>query len=1065
MSGTDQNGNAIADSEMPVYFYNYPARAALAANDVRTTLYKNGQRTLQLQIENGGIKETGAISVAWAAGQEWFAAATTQIASIPAGGATTLELTLTGQPDMVVDGKYKCTLRLRPENGDKLDVDVEATVVSTDKGRLTIDVVDAYTLGADDGNGPHVGGATVRLTNVLTGEVATSGTTGSDGLFTVDELKEGTYYVYATAANHYQKQDTVTINPAEERTKQLFLPYKTVKIEYTVERTTVVDEYRTMVTLDIVPDIPQAVVIPDLPANWGTGTHAYSITLTNKGRLTAYTPFLEFPNVSGVTFQVMSDYPAVIYPNESYDVTVEFTGPATASFTQLGNIVMHYAYRLQGETYWSAETYLAAMGSGDLAYSGSSMTGTGGDSEGSNFGTYEPPLEMQYDGGYAIVGDDDLDTEEAEVQVTIRDYSNAVDNRVRLQFEQKFFLEREAFKGSLSIENLQMDDIEHITMTPSVKRTDGSDATDLFAIEVTTTYNPWNSSPGNWQLASSEKGTAKVLYVPAKETAPTEPVEYLFGGTVTYRDVETGNLITVELTPTLLTVNPSPDLHLTYFVQRDFISDDPLTDEVEPWEPTQFALLIQNKGAGDAIDLKIETSDPTVVQNDCGLPVKFTKLYSTVDGVAGNMDFNKLDLGRIAAGQSVMARWWYYCNVSAHVANYEVQMTKHSNYGVEFDLISIDGIRELTRSVSGTLDTGAAARSQIVNRESGETLRSQIVNRESGETSRSQIVNRESEETLRSQIVNRESVNRQSSEVFLLNMIEDEDNLPDHVADQDGNETDDLEIVSDRATVTAGANDGEYVLSLTASREGWVYGVMHDPTNCTMDLVRAVRNSDGADVTQNIWQTDRTVTSDYTTIVDNRLHWADNIGVTSGSPVETYTLYYEPKPAVAPQVKSIALLPGEGQEESKATKALVTFKDPIDEDTFDADDLVLMVGSHRYTLTLTPQGNNSFVADWGDNRLYTGNATLTVFTSDIFNSEGTAGTANKVLRWTAAVDYKQGDANGDNKINVGDVMAIYSYILEDEPQDFVPEAADLNGDGLINVADIFKLYELILEQE
>ena len=296
-------------------------------------------------------------------------------------------------------------------------------------------------------------------------------------------------------------------------------------------------------------------------------------------------------------------------------------------------------------------------------------------------------------------------------------------------------------------------------------------------------------------------------------------------------------------------------------------------------------------------------------------------------------------------------------------------------------------------------------------------------------------------------------------------MIEDEDNLPDHVADQDGNETDDLEIVSDRATVTAGANDGEYVLSVTASREGWVYGVMHDPTNCTMNLVRAVRNSDGADVTQNIWQTDRTVTSDYTTIVDNRLHWADNIGVTSGSPVETYTLYYEPKPAVAPQVKSIALLPGEGQEESKATKALVTFKDPIDEDTFDADDLVLMVGSHRYTLTLTPQGNNSFVADWGDNRLYTGNATLTVFTSDIFNSEGTAGTANKVLRWTAAVDYKQGDANGDNKINVGDVMAIYSYILEDEPQDFVPEAADLNGDGLINVADIFKLYELILEQE
>jgi hypothetical protein len=32
------------------------------------------------------------------------------------------------------------------------------------------------------------------------------------------------------------------------------------------------------------------------------------------------------------------------------------------------------------------------------------------------------------------------------------------------------------------------------------------------------------------------------------------------------------------------------------------------------------------------------------------------------------------------------------------------------------------------------------------------------------------------------------------------------------------------------------------------------------------------------------------VTSNFSTIVDNRLHWADNIGTT-----ESYTLYYEPQ--------------------------------------------------------------------------------------------------------------------------------------------------------------------------
>ena len=58
-------------------------------------------------------------------------------------------------------------------------------------------MVDAYTLGADDGNGPHVSGATVRVTNALTGEVAMTGTTGDDGIFATDyetnKLKEGTY--------------------------------------------------------------------------------------------------------------------------------------------------------------------------------------------------------------------------------------------------------------------------------------------------------------------------------------------------------------------------------------------------------------------------------------------------------------------------------------------------------------------------------------------------------------------------------------------------------------------------------------------------------------------------------------------------------------------------------------------------------------------------------------------------------------------------------------------------------------------------------------------------------
>ena len=848
----DSQGNEVAVTTYPTYLSAKASTSKLvtdqAGNTIKTTMRRDAARQITVRVGNTGVRETGNIRVSCTADQQWLSASTTTLASLANGESTELVLTLAGEPDMLVDGTYEAKVRFAPEHSAAIDLTVKATVVGTDLAPLTVDVVDAYTLADEENEGPHVSGASVRLTNNLTGEVTMTGTTDSDGRFRTTTLKEGTYDVYVTAPNHYYAQKTITVAPGQENEVQVFLNYEAVKMTYTVERTTVVDRYETILTMDIVPNIPQAIVVPSLPGSWGTGRQTHSIRLTNKGRLTAYDPYLEFPNVDGVTFTVLSDYPSVIYPNESYDVTVQFEGPEESEETTLGYIKMHYGYRLSDGMHYGSETYVATMGYGDMVFlPNGGLNSVDGDAKDRNYGSYSPPPKSRGDGSGFFLSDEDPGGS-SEPEVTVRDYTKSVDNRVRLQFKQTFLLEREAFKGSLTVENQQMNGIEHVTLIPNVKRTDGTDATDLFAISYEG-EDGWKGS-SNWTLASSGTGKATVLYVPSKETAPTAPVEYLFGGTVSYRDVETGNLITVELTPTKLAVNPSPDLHLTYLVQRDFISDDPATDVVEPWEPTQFALLIQNKGAGPALDLKIETSDPNVVENLNGLPVTFTKLYSTIDGVQGNQDFNKLELGRIEAGENRLARWWYYCNVSAHVANYMVQMTKASNYGEEFNLITVDGVRELTRSVCGSL---------TYNHANGAPRR-----RARGADGINPATN-----------------------IFLLNTIADEDNLPDYVIDETGEGTDDLEIASQRVTLTEGNEPGEYTLRVTASREGWVYGVVHDPTNCAMTLSRVVRNSDGADLTTNFWQTDRTVLSDNSIMSDNRLHMADNIGTE-----ETYTLYY-----------------------------------------------------------------------------------------------------------------------------------------------------------------------------
>ena len=1016
----DAGGQRVADSEMPVYFRWYAAESKLVADNVRTTLYRNGQRTLKILIENVGIKETGSIGVEWSSNQSWLSVPTTQLASIPKEGRAALTLNLTGSQDMIVDGTYEATVRLKPQNGPKLDVKVKCTVVSTDVANLTVDVVDAYSLGAENGNGPHVAGASVRLTNALTGEVAMTGTTDANGLFYTDgQVKEGTYYVYVTAPNHYYAEKTITLDPGVENQLEVFLNYEVVKISYTVERTTVTDEYRTVVSMDIVPDIPQAIVVPTLPGSWGTGNHAYTVTLTNKGRLTAYTPYLEFPNVEGVTFKVLSDYPALLYPNESYDVTVEFNGPEVAAMTSLGYIRMHYAFKLRGDTYWGSETYAAAMGFGSLIQlPNGGLPMAGSDVEGRNFGNYKPPV---IDEGTEIFlwgtgGPDELDSDEPEIE--IRDYTHSIDNRVRLQFEQKFLLEREAFKGSLTVENLQMSDIEDVVLVPSVKTIDGTDATDLFSITTTKGTDGWVSGD-RWDLPSTGVGQAEVLYVPSKETAPTEPVDYLFGGTVSYLNVSDGKFVTYELTPTQLTVNPSPDLHLTYFVQREFIGDDPLTEEVEPWEPAQFALLIQNKGAGEALNLQIETNEPTIVDNACNLPVKFTKLYCTVDGVHSNMDFNKIDLGSIAAGQNMMLRWWFYCNVSAHVANYNVQMTKHSSFGEEFDLVTIDGIREMTHSVSGTI----GSQPNLAPRRAPEALND----------------------------------DEKQTNIMLLNLIDDEDNLPDHVIDLNGNETDDLEIVSSSAEMTAGGADGQFVLNVTASRPGWAYGDIHDPTNCTMLLERVVRNSDGLELTANFWQTDRTVTSNYSTIVDNRLHWADNMDTN-----DSYTLYYVPKPAPSPVVKSIDPVIGEGQTLATATKALVTMAQPVDPSSVDSDDISLMMGEKECVPQVDMLSETTFTIDWGKCRFSQGNLTLTVFTSGIKNLDGRAGTTSQSKSWVTEAGYKVGDANNDKKVTITDAKGIVNKILGTPAPEFMEDAADVNGDGKITIADAVEIVNIVV---
>lgn len=61
--------------------------------------------------------------------------------------------------------------------------------------------------------------------------------------------------------------------------------------------------------------------------------------------------------------------------------------------------------------------------------------------------------------------------------------------------------------------------------------------------------------------------------------------------------------------------------------------------------------------------------------------------------------------------------------------------------------------------------------------------------------------------------------------------------------------------------------------------------------------------------------------------------------------------------------------------------------------------------------------------------------------------------------------YMLGDANGDDEINVTDIVYIISYIREDTDPDFIFAAADVNEDTEVNVTDIVEVIDIIRTEE
>ena len=440
-------------------------------------------------------------------------------------------------------------------------------------------------------------------------------------------------------------------------------------------------------------------------------------------------------------------------------------------------------------------------------------------------------VRQMYDNAYEML--------EAEVE----NIHNSVCAKVTVQFSQKASMTREAFKGTLQIfnghESIPMEDV---FVDFRIKDTLGNDCTNLFQIN-TLSLDQITGISGDGSLAAQTNGTAMVQFIPTKNAAPTHPVVYSFGGSFSFIDPFTGEGLTYPFYPVEITVNPSPDLHIDYFMQRDILGDDAMTtDAVEPSIPAELAVIINNKGVGMAKNVTLETAEPQIADNENGLAISFKMFGSYLDGIERQLGLHGISFGNIEGGHTKVGEWLFTSSMLGHFISYNANVVHNSSFGnQDLSLVSSASIHELIHSIHayGNLDDG---------------------------------------------------IND-----FLVNDNPDAYDTPDSIYFSHGGKTsvgvvDEIEfdhLVSPSDTIVT--------LTVLPSRIGWNYGVTDDPGMNQYNIVSCIRNNDNQVIPlNNVWLTFVTIPDGGDPVYENKLHIVDTIPVQQTT---TYTLVFAKKPS------------------------------------------------------------------------------------------------------------------------------------------------------------------------
>lgn len=553
---------------------------------------------------------------------------------------------------------------------------------------------------------------------------------------------------------------------------------------------------------------------------------------------------------------------------------------------------------------------------------------------------------------------------------------------VKLEISQEMVMTRQAFRGTLTMENSLSDELTGIELSLLVKDLMGREATSHeFQINFESTDGFEGTVDGPWTLGPKAKGVATILFIPTKYAAPEALTTWSFGGTLYFNDGE-GVTQVRQLTPVSLQVKPSPVLDLTYFMQRDVYGDNPLTKDVtEPMVPAEFAVLVNNKGKGDATNIRMFTKQPKIIDNEKGLMIDFNIISSRLNDGETSLALDSTIatiFGDIAAGQSAWAQWDLTASLLGHFSKYDISVNHVTSYGnPDLSLLDLVSIHELIHSVRFPKHTLTKMNSY----RQPEAMHGWAVHDGLGDNAEEQ---------------------------------------PDRMYLSDGTSVPIIDCTAFTKVSTQGGFTFDLSIGMPDTNKEelgplyFFYTSFADPTMGTGSIQDAIygNNSYGDTMVDKgmVWQTQYTMRDGADPVRDNRVHllipafsWEDAWGVPQYTTYINSHVTFEPRPQKLLEVKSIETLPeGDNITTEVIDELTVSFNKPVKPETFTRSDMVLRHEGEKLDgeiLITKAADNDSVFTVKMQNVDRNGYYTLLVNSGDVTDQEGFSGMNGKQVGW------------------------------------------------------------------